>query len=373
MPRDPDADPKWKKVCDAARRLYGYDVIWRFRGEHFFMSNMYTAGSLSVKYEGLCYPSTEHSFAAAKTLDCKAREGIRETPDPKVAKQLGRQIDLRDDWEDVKLDVMLKTLRSKFSHPQLAQQLLATGSRHLLEGNLWHDTTWGMAIVDGELQGDNELGELLMQVRADLSNKGVDACSMLWKSEAEGSSDCKEMCSNEEEVIATAEHGLSSSFSAWLRAALGEELSGTDCECTVAALEVILASAEADDEALDNAAQIVEETGAPCCAAALRAQWHSDVPSKVRMRSKCRTAGEHQHTQGNHRAVSLDIRMECETFSTGIAGRILVQDVGLQALRSCPVCSSCRCQRTCLSDLLSSATPCVKVYRFCTCLYSEEL
>lgn len=47
-----------------------------------------------------------------------------------------------------------------------------------------------------------------------------------------------------------------------------------DCEGVVAALEVVLAGADADDEALDNAVQVAQEAGAPRCAESLRVQWH---------------------------------------------------------------------------------------------------
>mmetsp|Transcript_118576 Transcript_118576/g.221561 ORF Transcript_118576/g.221561 Transcript_118576/m.221561 type:complete len:302 (+) Transcript_118576:89-994(+) len=185
MAKDPDADPKWTKVRDRAREAFGKDVIWRFRGGHFFMSNMYMADDLCIEFEGLRYASTEHAFIAAKTLDHMERQDIRDTADPKDAKRAGRQLQLREDWDDMRFEIMPLLLREKFAHPQLAQQLLETGSCPLVEGNLWHDTEWGMAIVDDQLQGDNRLGEFLMQIRAELATRGIDECKLAWQSEAE--------------------------------------------------------------------------------------------------------------------------------------------------------------------------------------------
>jgi len=59
-------------------------------------------------------------------------------------------------------------VRAKFSGPLLAERLLATGTNELVEGNSWGDRTWG-AVWDGyRRDGRNELGRILMQIRAAL-------------------------------------------------------------------------------------------------------------------------------------------------------------------------------------------------------------
>ena len=73
----------------------------------------------------------------------------------------GRQVDIRTDWEDRKLDVMTKLLKEKFTNPDLKEKLLATGDQLLVEDNTWGDRFWGQ--VGGV--GENHLGKLLMQVR----------------------------------------------------------------------------------------------------------------------------------------------------------------------------------------------------------------
>jgi hypothetical protein len=89
---------------------------------------------------------------------------IWRAPTPGDAKRLGRHIDIRADWDDVKLEVMAFLLVQKFRKGTLlASMLEATGDAYLMEGNHWGDTFWG--VCDGE--GNNYLGELLMLIRED--------------------------------------------------------------------------------------------------------------------------------------------------------------------------------------------------------------
>jgi ribA/ribD-fused uncharacterized protein len=133
--------------------------IKSFSGDYSFLSNFYVS---PVTFEGETYPSVEHAFQAAKSLDPIIRERIRTATTPGIAKKLGRAIKhLRLDWEQVKLDVMLTLLRAKFQNVNLVRQLLATGGANLVEGNTWNDHFWG--VCNGE--GKNHLGRLLMQVR----------------------------------------------------------------------------------------------------------------------------------------------------------------------------------------------------------------
>ena len=137
------------------------DRIDQFRGRYFFLSNH----SLnSVQFEGDLYPSVEHAFAAAKTLDPELRAKVREAGDPDRTKRLGRKLKLRADWDDVKVDIMRELLRDKFSSPALAEALLDTGDAALVEDNTWGDTFWGMC----RGRGENMLGRLLMEVRGEI-------------------------------------------------------------------------------------------------------------------------------------------------------------------------------------------------------------
>lgn len=136
-------------------------VIDRFEGKYGFLSNFYPH---PVKMRGVEYPTNEHAFQAAKTLDPKQRLFIRDAPTPSKAKYWGRALQLRSDWERIKVEVMLGLCRLKFKHDPLRSLLLETGDAELIEGNTWGDTFWGVSAG----QGRNELGKILMQVRAEL-------------------------------------------------------------------------------------------------------------------------------------------------------------------------------------------------------------
>jgi ribA/ribD-fused uncharacterized protein len=100
-----------------------------------------------------------------KTYDEELQLKIRMAPTASKAKQIGKTVPLRADWEEVKVDAMYKAVYAKFSqNPGLKAQLFATGNRYLEEGNTWNDTNWG---VQNNI-GLNLLGQILMLVRSQL-------------------------------------------------------------------------------------------------------------------------------------------------------------------------------------------------------------
>lgn len=140
-------------------------TITNFHGQYFFLSNFYPS---SIQLEGETYPTVEHAFQALKTSEADDRRAIREAETAARAKQLGRRVNLRADWERVKFGLMGDLLRQKFADPNLRASLLATGEADLIEGNTWGDKVWGCVQVKGKWIGQNNLGKLLMQVRAEL-------------------------------------------------------------------------------------------------------------------------------------------------------------------------------------------------------------
>ena len=136
--------------------------IAEFQGDYRFLSNFYPA---TVEFEGITYPTVEHAYQSAKTLDLNDRKRIAALPTPSDAKREGRKLKLREDWERVKFDVMERCVRYKFTHDaELRAKLLATGDAILEEGNNWGDQVWG--VVNGV--GENRLGKILMKVREEL-------------------------------------------------------------------------------------------------------------------------------------------------------------------------------------------------------------
>ena len=140
--------------------------ITMFSGEHRWLSNFYVVPG-GVTYYGMTAPTTEHLFAAVKTIDPAQRAAILSADSPGKAKRIGRKVDLRPDWEDIKIGVMREILYSKFANnTELRQKLIDTGERALIEGNTWGDTFWGVDTRTGI--GQNHLGQLLEEIRTEL-------------------------------------------------------------------------------------------------------------------------------------------------------------------------------------------------------------
>lgn len=138
--------------------------INEFRGECYFLSNFYES---PVEYKGIVYLNNEAAFQAQKCIneaDKKAFTNINGSE----AKKLGRTINLRKDWESIKLKEMKEIVRCKFSQNiELKEKLLCTGEAYLEEGNTWGDKIWGT--VNGI--GANNLGFILMEIREELKEQ----------------------------------------------------------------------------------------------------------------------------------------------------------------------------------------------------------
>lgn len=145
------------------------EVIDRFQDKFRFLSN-FVGGS-------------EQKYQAAKCKPGDPMFGKILAATPSDSKKMARKIELRDDWEDIKLAVMMKCLRQKFHWTKVpgaqedprhlfAQALVDTGDALLIEGNFWHDNFWGDCQCVGEecilTPGKNWLGRLLMLRRSEL-------------------------------------------------------------------------------------------------------------------------------------------------------------------------------------------------------------
>lgn len=136
-------------------------MIDSFTGEYRWLSNFWPV--VIRLDDGYLYPSVEHAYQASKTLSMAGRATIRRCVYPEQAKKAGKGLEIRDDWEQIKLRVMGDLLRQKFAHKELRDKLLATGEETLIEGNTWGDTFWGVCGV-----GKNHLGKLLMEIRNEI-------------------------------------------------------------------------------------------------------------------------------------------------------------------------------------------------------------
>ena len=146
-------------------------MITQFQGEYRWLSNFWFFEQPLLE-GGRSYPTNEHFYVAMKTTNEIIRQQVANYP-LKGVKVFGTTFPLRKDWNQIKLDVMLYGLRHKFSNanPTLRAKLIATGTQEIQEGNYWHDTYWGVDLKTG--LGENNLGNLLMQVRDEIINEPV--------------------------------------------------------------------------------------------------------------------------------------------------------------------------------------------------------
>lgn len=131
------------------------------------MSNFYPA---TVVYGDYVWTSAEHAYQAAKTHNKVQQAAIHRLPSAKDAKKMGKLVDVRPDWDEVKVQVMYEIVKDKFyCNPHLRAMLLATEDAELIEGNWWGDTFWGVC----KGTGLNNLGKILMRVREEIKNEIV--------------------------------------------------------------------------------------------------------------------------------------------------------------------------------------------------------
>lgn len=146
-------------------------AISQFRGEFRFLSNFFPA---TVVMDGLRFTDTEAAFQSQKEPE-KAHmfEGL----DPATTKAMGRKANLREDWDEVKNDVMRRVVRLKFEqNTDLRKRLIDTGDAVLIEGNNWHDNYWGACTCEGceRKKGKNMLGNILMELRSKFQKQESD-------------------------------------------------------------------------------------------------------------------------------------------------------------------------------------------------------
>ncbi len=135
-------------------------MIESFSGEYRFLSNFYP---VEVVLDGVTYPSVEHAYQAAKTLDLEKRKEFLDVTSG-TAKRLGQRLEIRPDWGAVKLSVMTRLNEQKYMQPDLRKKICDTYPQDIVEGNTWGDTFWG--VCNGK--GSNHLGKILMAIRMQL-------------------------------------------------------------------------------------------------------------------------------------------------------------------------------------------------------------
>lgn len=127
-----------------------------------------------IVFEGETFATSEHAYQAGKARKPEVRRWLMDAPTPALLAMAAHGLyywDVSPGWSRTKFDRMRGVLRAKFTqHADLQELLLSTDDARLVESATVDNEVnrlWGE--VNG--QGKNMLGELLMELRADLSSK----------------------------------------------------------------------------------------------------------------------------------------------------------------------------------------------------------
>jgi hypothetical protein len=85
--------PALSHIAPAPPALTPPPAIDAFTGPYFFLSNF---ADSPIDFEGHSYPTVEHAFAVAKTLDPTERERIRQAARPRPAVRRALRAPCRD-------------------------------------------------------------------------------------------------------------------------------------------------------------------------------------------------------------------------------------------------------------------------------------
>jgi ribA/ribD-fused uncharacterized protein len=157
-------------------------MIEQFRGNNFYLSNMYFLENWVTTEQGFAVPTSEHAYQAAKFVDLDAHKQValataelldyRVYADGLAAREMAHSLieqgaEIRSDWEVAQNGLMLAVNRQKFARNRpLVARLIDSGDEEIVEGNDWGDRKWGVDPV-GSHNGENRLGKILMQIRSE--------------------------------------------------------------------------------------------------------------------------------------------------------------------------------------------------------------
>lgn len=160
-----------------------------FKNEYYFLSNMCQLSN-PVTYNGYDFYSTEEAYQASKCASLEDfNKFLRNNENGSLkskslfngysAKQKGKTVKLRDDWNDVKVSIMEDLVYQKFSkNHHLAEKLLSIPDDvEIVENNKWHDNFWGSCTCNKckNLEKKNMLGVILTKTK----NKFKEECNSI--------------------------------------------------------------------------------------------------------------------------------------------------------------------------------------------------
>jgi ribA/ribD-fused uncharacterized protein len=132
-----------------------------YTSQYDWMRNDYHS---KIKVGGIEYPTAEHAYQAAKTTDKTLKKAIADQVFIADARKMGRNLDLPDNWDDRKGDIMQTILRQKFmQNEEIADRLMKTDYDSIVAD--MRDEYWGTG-KNGF--GENYLGAYLEEVRQEI-------------------------------------------------------------------------------------------------------------------------------------------------------------------------------------------------------------
>jgi ribA/ribD-fused uncharacterized protein len=149
-------------TLDTAQRVFFYEQ------DHYYLSNF---SAFMVEFGGVMFPTSEHAYQWCKFLDPLKQRAIQVASSAHDAFKMAERWKpyVRENWPSVRIDLMRDILRHKVDqHEYVRRKLLQTGDRELIE-NSWRDSFWGWG---PERDGENMLGKLWVQIRAELREHG---------------------------------------------------------------------------------------------------------------------------------------------------------------------------------------------------------
>lgn len=145
--------------------------IFFYEQDFYVLSNF---SAFTLQWRGLRFDTSEAAYHYEKFegTDSEVQAMILEAPSAHQAFKIAESQKMfrRQDWDAVKVGIMRDILRAKVQqHEYVRRKLLETGDRELVEDS-WRDDFWGWG---PNRDGENMLGRLWMEVRAELKTPNV--------------------------------------------------------------------------------------------------------------------------------------------------------------------------------------------------------
>jgi hypothetical protein len=150
--------------------MHGLDnenQIFFYEQEFYPFSNF---SSFKLEWKGYDWMTSEHAYHSEKFINnpeiIEQLKQSRSAHDAMVVAYANKD-KYREDWDEIKLDVMKSILIAKVEqHPYVKKKLIESGDKELIE-NSWRDNFWGWG---QNKDGQNNLGKIWMKVREEFKS-----------------------------------------------------------------------------------------------------------------------------------------------------------------------------------------------------------